>query len=213
MNILAVGSHPDDIEYGCGGTLLKYADSGHDVYLLVATQGHMGGNPERRRAEQEESVRLIGAKEVIWGGYRDTEIPVSQALIAEIEDIITRIDPRFVFVHYGNDTHQDHRNLSRAVISAARHIANVLFYEGPTTLEFHPNVFVDVSNVIEKKIALLQAHESQISRTNIKNRSILELVSANGTFRGIQARTAVAEAFMPSRLLINVPEFTGKETL
>ena len=204
MQILAIGSHPDDIEYGCGGALLKYAEHGDEVFLYVATQGHMGGDPEVRRAEQHASARIIGAKDVLWGGYRDTEIPMRQSLIAEIEDIIRRIKPRFVFVHYPDDTHQDHRNLSRAVISAARYVPNVLFYEGPTTQDFQPTVFVDITSVMEKKVALLEAHQSQVMKTNIESRSILDLATANATFRGIQARTALAEGFVPTRLLINV---------
>ncbi len=43
MRILAIGSHPDDIEFGCGGTLIKYSQQGHDVSLLVMTQGSSGG--------------------------------------------------------------------------------------------------------------------------------------------------------------------------
>ena len=44
MNILAIGAHPDDIEFGCGGTLLKYANAGHNVYLLVLSYGSFGGD-------------------------------------------------------------------------------------------------------------------------------------------------------------------------
>ena len=52
MNILAIGSHPDDIEFGCGGTLLKYSENGHKVYMLVLSKGDKGGDPEVRQKEQ-----------------------------------------------------------------------------------------------------------------------------------------------------------------
>ncbi|MCX5679173.1 MAG: PIG-L family deacetylase [Candidatus Omnitrophica bacterium] len=68
MNILAIGAHPDDIEFGCGGTLLKYSSSGHRVFLLVLTKGGFGGDPDVRSKEQKEAALFLGAKEVFWGG-------------------------------------------------------------------------------------------------------------------------------------------------
>ncbi|HPM43708.1 MAG TPA: PIG-L family deacetylase, partial [Candidatus Omnitrophota bacterium] len=53
MNILAIGAHPDDIEYGCGGTLLQYANHNHKISLYVVTDGGFGGDPATRRKEQE----------------------------------------------------------------------------------------------------------------------------------------------------------------
>ena len=55
MNILAIGAHPDDIEFGCGGTLLKYAKSGGKISLLILTDGSYGGDPALRKKEQEEN--------------------------------------------------------------------------------------------------------------------------------------------------------------
>ena len=57
MNILAIGAHPDDIEYGCGGTLLLHSRTGDNIYLLVLTEGESAGNAEQRRIEQEEAAR------------------------------------------------------------------------------------------------------------------------------------------------------------
>ncbi len=67
MNILAIGSHPDDIEYGCGGTLLRFARTGDNVYLFVATSGEEGGSGDVRRAEQQDSARLLGIRKIFWG--------------------------------------------------------------------------------------------------------------------------------------------------
>ncbi|MDE2485684.1 MAG: PIG-L family deacetylase, partial [candidate division NC10 bacterium] len=85
VNILAIGAHPDDIEFGCGGSLIKYATAGHSIYLLVLTDGSSGGSPAMRRREQKQAAKRLHAKEVFWGAYRDTELPLSQALIQEIE--------------------------------------------------------------------------------------------------------------------------------
>ena len=118
MKILALGCHPDDIEFGCSGTLSKYADAGHDVYMLVMTQGQAGGDDNLRQKEQETAAAIIGCERLIWGGYRDTELPLNRALIVSIEDVIDELEPAFIFVHYGEDTHQDHRVLNRATVTA-----------------------------------------------------------------------------------------------
>ena len=204
MKILAIGSHPDDIEFGCGGTLIKYGLKGHDIYLLVMTEGRMGGDPVERRKEQEEAAQLLGARELFWGGYEDTEISNDRDLIAKIEGILQRIKPDLIFVHCGDDTHQDHRHLTTSVASASRYTRNVLLYEGPTTANFTPSVFVDINAVLERKLQALKAHASQIGKTGVEELSVLNLAQAAAHFRGVQGRVRNAEGFMPLRLFINV---------
>jgi len=204
MNILAIGAHPDDIEFGCGGTLIKYVDMGHDIYLLVLTEGEGGGGKNERKREQERAARIMGAKRLFWGGYRDTEIEINQGLIQEIEDIVKKIKPAFIFIQYFDDTHQDHRHLSNCVITAARYIKNVLFYEGPTTQNFNPTVFVDINDALDKKLKALRAHASQVMKTNIEGLSIIDIARSSAHFRGIQGRVKNAEGFIPLRLFVDV---------
>jgi LmbE family N-acetylglucosaminyl deacetylase len=204
MNVLALGAHPDDIEYGCGGMLTKYAEKGHDVFLWIASDGSLGGEGAVRRQEQADSALIIGAREVFWGEYPDTEVPLTRELIGRIETVIKQIQPRMIFVHYPDDTHQDHRNLAQGTMSATRYVPNFLFYEGPTTQNFTPNCFTDVEKVLDKKLASLEAHRSQVAKTNIEDLTILELAVSSANFRGIQARAKYAEAFQSIRLLINI---------
>ena len=204
MNVLAIGAHPDDIEYGCGGMLTKYAERGHDVYLWIASDGALGGDASVRRQEQSDSALVIGAREVFWGDYLDTEIPLTRELIVRLESVIRRIQPRMIFVHFPDDTHQDHRNLAQSTLSATRYVPNFLFYEGPTTQNFTPNCFTDIEKVLDKKLACLEAHRSQVAKTNIEDLTILELAVSSANFRGIQARVKYAEAFQSIRLLINI---------
>lgn len=209
MRILAIGAHPDDLEFGCGGTLLKYAVRGHKIFILVMTSGQKGGDEKKRKGEQEAAANILKPVKVFWGGYRDTELkPYLTQMIHDIEKIIKEVKPELIFVHYQNDTHQDHRALSQATVSATRYIRNVLFYEGPTTQSFDPTVFVDIDESIEGKMALLLAHESQVMKTNIKGLSITDIALSNAVFRGIQGRVKHAEAFVPLRLFINM---TGKK--
>ncbi|MDE2485669.1 MAG: PIG-L family deacetylase [candidate division NC10 bacterium] len=206
MNILAIGAHPDDIEFGCGGSLIKYATVGHSIYLLVLTDGSSGGSPAMRRREQKQAAKRLHAKEVFWGAYRDTELPLSQALIQEIEGVVKKVRADLVFVHYHDDTHQDHRHLASCTVSASRYSRNVLFYEGPTTQNFSPSVFINIDRYLEEKLVSLKAHASQVMKTNIEGLSILEIVKASAHFRGIQGRVKSAEGFVPLRLFINVAE-------
>jgi len=152
MNILALGAHPDDTEIGCGGTLLKYTRAGHGVYLMVLTEGAQGGSAKVRRDEQLASCRILGVKEVFWGGYPDTEVPVTRQAIQQIEDIVKKVDPAFIFVNYFDDTHQDHRHLATCTVTATRYTRNVLFYETPTTQNFSPTVYVDIDGLLEDKV-------------------------------------------------------------
>jgi LmbE family N-acetylglucosaminyl deacetylase len=204
MRILALGAHPDDIEVGCGGTLAKYARGGHRIFLMVMTEGEQGAARGVRRREQEQASKIIGAEKLYWGGYADTKLPVDQELIQRIEEVVREIKPHFIFVHYQDDTHQDHRHLALCTITATRYTKNVLFYEGPTCQNFSPTVFVDIDAVLEDKIAMLTAHESQVKKTNIEGLSIVDIVRSSAHFRGIQGRVRNAEGFCPLRLFINV---------
>ena len=205
MNILAIGAHPDDIEYGCAGTLIKYRQQGHRIFLLVVTSGDVKADPKVRTAEQLDSARLMGAEDVFFLGYEDTEITCSRKLIMDIEDVARKVSPDFGFVPYPEDTHQDHRALSQAVIPASRYIIrNVLYYDGLSTQKFIPSVFVDIADVLEDKMACLEAHRSQVMNTYIQDMSIVDVARSTAHFRGIQGRVKHAEAFQPFRLFINI---------
>lgn len=204
MNILAVGPHPDDIEYGCGGTLVRYRQAGHRVYLLIMTDGSLGGDPEVRRAEQMEAGRILGAEEIFFGGYQDTGLVCDRTSITKVEEIVERVAPEYVYVNYHDDTHQDHRNLPLATVPAARSIPNLLFYEGLSSQNFTPTVFVDIDAVLHKKLALLEAHASQVLRTNVEGMSIVDIARSAANFRGIQGRAKHAEGFVPVRLFMDI---------
>lgn len=204
MNVLAIGAHPDDIEYGCGGTLTLYAQKGHDVYLFVASDGSHGGDSEVRRREQGDSALIVGAREIFWGGYRDTEVPLDRDLIVRLETVIRQVKPTMIFVNYPDDTHQDHRNLAQGANSATRYVPNFLFFEVPSTQHFAPNCYTNIEKVLDKKLACLEAHRSQVTKTNIEDLTILELAVSCANFRGIQARVKYAEAFHSVRLLLDI---------
>ncbi len=203
MNILCIGAHPDDVEFGCGGLLHKLSEKGHKLSMLVMTGGGVGGSAEVRKAEQQCAAKLLKAR-LLWGGFRDTEVLMSRELIQTAERCIGLAKPDLVFVNYEDDTHQDHRNVAKAVITAARYTKNLLFYEVPTTLNFVPAVFSDIGAVIGDKVRLLKCHRSQVYKTRVKNLSIIETARSTAVFRGYQDRVKYAEGFAPQRLLLDL---------
>ena len=198
--VLALAAHPDDIEIGCGGTLAEYVRRGDEVHLFVATDGGLGGDAEVRRREQDDSAEIMGLSSVRWGGFRDTELVFGGELIHALEQQVQDIVPDTVLVNFHEDTHQDHRALARCAYSATRYVPNVLAYETPTPLNFDPHVFMDVHETLTHKINALNAHASQIERTNISGVSIVEIALATAHFRGVQAKISAAEAFVPIRV-------------
>jgi LmbE family N-acetylglucosaminyl deacetylase len=117
---------------------------------------------------------------------------------------VRKTKPTFIFVHHGNDTHQDHRHTNTCVVSATRNVPNILFYEGPTSFNFEPNVFVDIKEQLPHKIASLACHDSQVMRTNINQQPILDIAKATATFRGTQCRVRYAEAFCSLRMFVSI---------
>ncbi len=201
MKILAIGAHPDDIEYGCGGFLLKAVSLGHKIYLCVITKGGQGGDPKVRGEEQKRAAKLLKAERLFWGNLPDTRLSAVSGLIPKIEGVIAKVKPDEVYVNYYEDTHQDHQIVSRATISATRYIKNVLFYEDYTTVNFEPNFFVDIEEHLEKKIELLRCHGSQVNRNYPTRLDIVESVKAIANFRGFQGKVKYAEGFKSFRFL------------
>ena len=67
MNILAIGAHPDDIEIGCGGMLIKAVKNGHSVYLYNITQGEKAGDPQQRAAELRRYCKIHWRQSALHG--------------------------------------------------------------------------------------------------------------------------------------------------
>jgi len=204
MNILAIGIHPDDIEFGCGATLIKLAKQRHKVYLFIATEGEVGAKAEVRKNEQEQAAKYVGIKKVFWGGFEDTQVPVSKELIDKIEAVIKEVKPHTVFFNYPKDIHQDHRAVADCALSATRYVKRVLFYEVPTTQNFEPDVFTDITDIMDKKLSLLKLHKSQVKKTRIPGLTIFDSAKSCAVFRGYQARVKYAEGFKSLRYILDI---------
>jgi LmbE family N-acetylglucosaminyl deacetylase len=209
MNVLAVGAHPDDIELGCGGTLLAHRARGDQVALLVMTTGERGPQGLASRVREQEEASAIFDAALFWGGFQDGAVPENRDAVEVIDFAIAEFDADIVYAHAPHDTHQDHRAASIATLAGARRVSRVLTYETPTSLNFQPCVYVDIGPFLEGKLTAIRAHTSQV----LKNRLIdTEAVEAQARYRGFEARVAHgrAEAFGVARFLWDLV-FPGPE--
>jgi len=204
MNILALGAHPDDIEFGCGGTFLKFSKEEHNIYFLVLTKGEFGGDPELRQKEQKKAAELLGIRKIFWGGYTDTELPNDRIIITYIDKIIQEVNPDEVYVNYIDDIHQDHRILARCALAATRYIKKVFFYEDYTSCNFDPDIFVDIEDVLERKQNLIRLYETQVKKSYPTRLDMVETVKAMANFRGFQGKIKYAEGFKAFRFLRDI---------
>jgi LmbE family N-acetylglucosaminyl deacetylase len=204
MNVLAIGAHPDDIEYGCGGTLLKLAaQEKANIYFFLATHGELGGEENARIKEQEEAANFLKVRKIFWGGFKDTELAMGKELIGRIEEAIRESEPDVIFVNYPDDDHQDHKYLAEAAIVAARYRRKVMFYEDYTCKNYEPHIFVDIADVLDEKIKLMNFYKSQVERDYPTSLDMIESVKAVANFRGFQAKVKYAEGFYALRYLLD----------
>ena len=208
MNVLAIGAHPDDVELGCGATLLAHSRRGDDVSLLVMTTGERGPQDSTSRiAEQEEAARLLGAR-LFWGGFRDGAVPDGRDSVDVIQAVVAETGADLVYTHAPEDSHQDHRATGLASLAAGRRLSRVLLYESPTSDGFQPDVFVDVAGLVDGKLDVLRAHMSQVLKNGLVD---LAAVEGQARYRGFQARLRWAEAFQAARFVWDL-ERTSRAT-
>jgi LmbE family N-acetylglucosaminyl deacetylase len=195
VNILAIGAHPDDIELGCGGTLLKAAKQGHNVFMYTLTRGGSAGQVIRRSNELVTSAKSIGATALWIDDYEDSKVYLTKELINSIEFFIKKTKADIIYTHPVLDNHHDHRAISLATVEAGRFTPNIFGYENPSTRNFQPTMYYDISDVIESKIGLIKLHESQESKIFLNSNSVKGL----SEHRAIQTRL--------SEKIVNVEAF------
>jgi len=209
VNVLAIGSHPDDIELGCSATLSRLKSEGCTLYLLVLSKGEASGDPKIREEECEKSAELLGVDKLFFGGLRDTRIGDGIETIKVMDKVIEEVNPHMIYTHSIKDTHQDHRYAAYASLSAGRRVNKIFMYESPRAFrEFVPHVYVEVNEEIKLKSELISLFPSQHSKEwwsiTPKTMHAWEGLAA---YRGFQAGVKWAEAFEVGRLVIAKGEF------
>jgi len=199
LNILAVGAHPDDIELGCFGTLALHQKNKDNIFGILLTNGELGGNQEKRKKESKNASKLIGMK-LFFGNFPDGELKSDIHTVGFIEKIINKYNIDVVYTQTIHDRHQDHRNLAKATISAARFVKEVYSYETPSSIgSFVPQVFVDVSTTFNVKEKALAFHNTQIQKYYME----IESVKGLSKYRAFQSgqKNIFCEAFEVNRIM------------
>jgi LmbE family N-acetylglucosaminyl deacetylase len=217
---LAVYAHPDDPEVSCGGTLAHWARAGADVRLVVVNAGDKGSpdaatDPveltERRAREVDAAAGVLGLAGVERMGLPDGEVTNDLALRARLvelirthrPDIVVCPDPTAVFFGDSYVNHRDHREVGWAVVDAvAPAAASPLYFPetGPPhqvaglllSGTFEPDVWVDISDSLELKVAAVQCHESRVGGDPAL---VAELLRTRTAESGAQVGVSHAESF------------------
>jgi len=188
MKILVVAAHPDDEVLGCGGTISRLSGEGHELYALILGEGITSRHPERKQEDSpfiyslqnscRKSADSLGVKEVFFHQLPDNRFDTVPILdvIKIIEESVNRVEPKAIYTHHGGDLNIDHVITHRAVMTAVRPmkdcmVEDVYAFEIASSTEwsfqrfqpvFKPNVFMNIKDTIESKIAAMQYYENEI---------------------------------------------------
>jgi len=209
LKVVVTGGHPGDPEYGCGGTIARYADLGHDVVLLYLNKGvtpeaaRAGGAPDRV-AEATRACEILKAR-ALFAGQVDGSAVVDREHYDQFHALLESERPDVVFSHWPIDNHADHRAISMLVYDAWLRMQKdfaLYYYEvssGSDTVQFTPTHYVDISGVADRKRLACYAHASQTPD------QFFQLQETVTRMRGIERGTAQAEGFIRH---VQSPDFT-----
>ena len=213
-NILVVVAHPDDEIIGCGGTLARHYQNGDKITIIYMTDGVSSrGNCKKEKAARKSMAEQVGEKlgaTQYYFDYPDNQMDQTPLLkvVQSIESISHKLTVDIVYTHHGADLNIDHRIVHQAVMTAYRpipgkNIPNIYTFEVNSSSEwntpnssncFMANYFVNISDQITEKIALLSCYQKEMPLYP-HSRSI-ETIEALAKVRGSSVGVAFAEAFM-----------------
>jgi len=224
LDLLAFGAHPDDVELGCGGTLIASARRGRSVGVVTLTRGESGtrGSAEERAVEFDASCAVIGCSHRQMLDLPDGGLTVDDPSRRAVIRVLRALRPRIVLLPYWEDRHPDHGNASRIVeeacfLAGLRRLdtgqephrpAELLYYMA--SWEFEPGFVVDISAVMEEKKRAIRCYASQVwngtgqphgEPTFIASRGFWELILARAAHYGRLIGREFGEPFKTRRLI------------
>ena len=182
VDILAIFAHPDDVELGVGGTLLKMKHLGYKTGALDVTQGEMGtrGTVEGRAAEAVEAASILKLDVRENLNLPDGHVFADDESRAKLVRVLRRLKPKLLLTHQENDPHPDHNHIVQLVRESAR-LASMFRYDEESGSEkinvpivahnifsrlVAPSFIVDISDFLDEKMAAIRAHSSQFYDPN-----------------------------------------------
>jgi len=230
MNILALGAHPDDVEFTTAGTLIKYARAGHKIFVALTTSGNIGSNviegreeiARTREAEQMEAAGVYGAK-VRFLRYDDEGLQDTPQLRKDVIDAIRWAAPDVIFTNFPGDMSTDH-NVTGTVVGRVMlslpgknvpasepplaKTPSLFYWDTGAGLHFEPEFYVDVTDTMEDKLKALALHKSQFAwMSTFQGVSLTEHSRILGAFRGLAINRPYAEGFRAYRIHGYMPDF------
>ncbi len=187
MTVLIVAAHPDDEVLGCGGTIAKLSEEGHEIHAAILGEGITSRYNKRESAKMAlvEEIRecsrkaadLLGITELFLYDLPDNRFDTIPLLdvIKIIEELIEHSRPEVIYTHHGGDLNIDHAITQRAVLTATRPVAGcpiktIYEFEVPSATEwafsqfqttFQPNIFEDITDTLETKIKAMGLYETE----------------------------------------------------
>lgn len=227
LDILAIGVHPDDVELGCAGTLMKHVDQGCTVGICDLTMGQLGtrGTPELRLEEAERGRKIIGAVVRENMGMEDGWFVHDEQHIRAIIRVIRKYRPEIVLANAVEDRHPDHGRAAKLISDACFYagLRKIEVEEGGTSLEawrpksvYHyiqdrnlkADFVVDISEYMERKIESILAYSSQFYNPNqegpetpISGKEFLDAQRAKQRLYGRPIGAEYAEGFTVARYI------------
>jgi two-component system, NtrC family, response regulator HydG len=190
--VLAIGAHPDDVEIGAAGALLVHRAMGHEVSILTLSRGARGGKEAARAGESEMAALAMGAT-LFLEDLKDTDISEGDPTISAINRVVETVRPTVIYTHSKHDVHQDHRNVYRAAMVAARKVQRVYCFQSPSaTVDFRPTRFVTIDDQIDRKLLAIQTFASQ---TEIRHYLDPDLIQSTARYWSRYSDGRYAEAF------------------
>lgn len=219
MNILAICAHPDDIEVNCAGTLLKYHQQGHKIFIALTTSGNTGSN---QIPSKEETAATREKEQLKAAGYLDAQVRFLRFDDEGLRDcpesrraVLTAIrwaDPDIIITNAPTDGSTDHAITAELVVrvilsvGGRHHNADlppidkkpqVFFFTPGGDLESAPRAYVDITDVMETKKKMLYCHDSQYRwMQEFAEGDFCDAMTQISRMLGIQAGCRYAEGFV-----------------
>lgn len=211
--IMVVAPHPDDETLGCGGTLMRHYQEGHEVHWLIGTDMKSGFNKDKihlRKKEIEEVGKHYKFKSITQLDFATTsldEVPMRD-LVTSFSEVVQKVKPEIVYLPYRGDVHSDHKYVFDAMIACTKwfrydFIKKILVYETLSETEFginsdnngfKPNVYVNITDYLNKKVQIMNIFNSEMGDYPFPRSD--KAIEALASYRGVSSGFNYAEAFM-----------------
>ena len=211
--VMAIGAHPDDIEFGCSGTIYNHVQQGDNVIIVIMTNTESvdGVTREVLRTKEQNQEETISSSKVLgcnveFLSFKDLHVPFSFESVSKLDKLIRDHKIDTIYTHWTGDANQDHIATFKTTMAAARYVPNVFCYEQipiprVSENEMKAQYYVNITDSFDKKIEASLCHQSQFEKYGLFGFDIESNLETLARFRGIQANCKYAEAFQVIKLI------------